>query len=219
MPALLLDLDGTMLDTDRLHFAVFAELMAPFGIAVDEAHYRAHIHGRRNADYFREVLPGHPDPDGLSEEKEATFRRILPRPYPAMPGVAAMLDRAREEGWGLAVVTNAPPENADAMPRAIGLRDRFEVVIHGETCPHGKPHPGPYLVALDRLGVAARDALAFEDSPSGLAAAVAAGIPTVGVTSTLAAPELITLGATSAIADFTDPALAPLLDRLTGVPA
>jgi hypothetical protein len=48
---------------------------------------------------------------------------------------------------------------------------------------------------------------------------VAAGIPTVGVTSTLSAPELLALGATAAIADFTDPALVPLLDRLNGVTA
>jgi HAD superfamily hydrolase (TIGR01509 family) len=219
MPALLLDLDGTMLDTDRLHFAVFARIMEPFGIAMDEAYYRAHIHGRRNVDYFAEVIPDHPDPQGLSDAKEAAFRDILPRPYPAMPGVAAMLDRARTEGWGLAVVTNAPPVNAEAMLAAIELRDRFEIVIHGDSCPQGKPHPAPYLAALDRLGLPAHAALAFEDSPSGLAAAVAAGIPTVGVTSTLSAAELLSLGATAAIADFTDPALAPLLDRLTGVTA
>jgi HAD superfamily hydrolase (TIGR01509 family) len=219
VPALLLDLDGTMLDTDRLHLAVFTELMAPFGIGVDEAHYRAHIHGRRNTDYFAEAIPDHPDPDGLSDEKEAAFRRILPRPYPSMPGLAAVLDRARAEGWGLAVVTNAPPENAEAMLGAIGLRDRFAVVVHGETCPHGKPHPAPYLTALDRLGTEPEAALAFEDSPAGLAAAVAARIPTVGVTSSLSAPELLALGATAAIADFTDPALVPLLDRLNGVTA
>ena len=125
MPALLLDLDGTMLDTDRLHLAVFAEIMAPFGVTMDEAYYRAHIHGRRNVDYFAEAIPDHPDPQRLSDEKEAAFRRVLPRPYPAMPGVAAMLDRARAEEWGLAVVTNAPPENAEAMLGAIGLIDRF----------------------------------------------------------------------------------------------
>jgi HAD superfamily hydrolase (TIGR01509 family) len=219
LPALLLDLDGTMLDTDRLHLAVFVELMAPFGVTVDEAHYRAHIHGRLNTDYFAEFLPDHPDPQGLSDEKEAIFRRVLPRPYPAMPGVAALLDRAAANGWARAVVTNAPPDNADAMLRAIGLRHHFDVVVSGETCPRGKPFPDPYLEALDRLGVRAETALAFEDSPSGLAAALAAGIPTVGVTSTLSASELLKLGAAAAITDFTDPALAPLLDRLKGVPA
>lgn len=219
MPVLLLDLDGTMLDTDRLHLAVFSEIMVPFGIVIDEAYYRAHIHGRRNIEYFAEAIPEHPDPEGLSDEKEAAFRRVLPRNYPAMPGVAAMLERAEKDGWGLAVVTNAPPENAEAMLTAIGLRDRFEVVIHGETCARGKPDPAPYLTALDRLGVTAGAALAFEDSPSGLAAAVAAGIPTVGVTSTLSASDLLALGATAAIADFTDPALVPLLDRLNGVTA
>jgi HAD superfamily hydrolase (TIGR01509 family) len=219
VPALLLDLDGTMLDTDRLHLSVFAGIMAPYGIAVDEAHYRAHIHGRRNVDYFAEAIPDHPDPEALSDHKEAAFRRVLPRPYPATPGVGAVLERAREKAWGLAVVTNAPPENAEAMLGAIGLRDRFEIVVHGETCPQGKPHPAPYLAALDLLGVPAGEALAFEDSPSGLAAAVAAGIPTVGVTSTLSVAELVALGATAAISDFTDPALVPLLDRLNGVPA
>jgi HAD superfamily hydrolase (TIGR01509 family) len=219
LPALLLDLDGTMLDTDRIHCAVFADLMAPFGIAVDEAHYRVHIHGRLNTDYFAEMIPDYPDPQTLSVEKEAEFRRRLPRPYPAMPGVAAMLDRAQDEGWALGVVTNAPPENADAMLSAIGLRHHFEVVISGEACPRGKPFPDPYLAALDALGVTACDALAFEDSPSGLAAAVAAGIATVGVTSTLPAADLLALGARATISDFTDPALAPLLDRLKGVPA
>jgi HAD superfamily hydrolase (TIGR01509 family) len=219
LPALLLDLDGTMLDTDRLHFAVFAGIMARYGVAMDEAYYRAHIHGRRNVDYFAEAIPDHPDPEGLSDEKEAAFRDVLPCPYPAMPGVAAMLDRAAAEGWGLAVVTNAPLVNAEAMLGAIGLRDRFEVLVHGDTCPQGKPHPGPYLTALARLGMPAHHALAFEDSPSGLAAAVAAGIPTVGVTSTLPAPDLLALGAIAAIADFTDPALVPLLDRLNGVTA
>jgi HAD superfamily hydrolase (TIGR01509 family) len=219
LPALLLDLDGTMLDTDRLHCAVFADLMARFGIRVDEAHYRAHIHGRRNADYFAKVLPDHPDPQGLSDEKEAVFRRTLPNPYPATPGLGAMLDRAQDEGWALAVVTNAPPENAEAMLGAIGLRHHFKVVVSGEACRRGKPFPDPYLAALGQLGIEARDAIAFEDSPSGVAAAVAAAIPTVGVTSTLSASALLSLGAMAAIPDFTDPALALLLDRLNGVPA
>lgn len=219
MPALLLDLDGTMLDTDRIHCAVFADLMAPFGITVDEAHYRAHIHGRMNLDYFEATIPHHPDPAALSEEKEAEFRRRLPRPYPAMPGVGAMLERAVAEGWARAVVTNAPPDNAEAMLTAIGLRHHFEVVISGEECPRGKPHPDPYLAALDALGVSARASLAFEDSPSGLAAAVAVGIPVVGVTSTLPASELLALGALATITDFTDTALEPILDRLKGVPA
>ena len=103
--------------------------------------------------------------------------------------------------------------------QAIGLRHHFEIVISGEECPRGKPHPDPYLAALDSLGAAAAGALAFEDSPSGLAAAVAAGIPVVGVTSTLPASELLALGAFATISDFTDTALEPILDRLKGVPA
>jgi beta-phosphoglucomutase-like phosphatase (HAD superfamily) len=102
MPALLLDLDGTMLDTDRLHFAVFARIMERFGVTMDEAYYRAHIHGRRNVDYFAEAIPDHPDPQGLSDEKEAAFRDILAPPLPrdagcrghARPGAKRRLGQA-----------------------------------------------------------------------------------------------------------------------------
>lgn len=214
--ALLFDLDGTMLNTDPIHMAVFADMMGPRGLDVTEDFYLTHVHGRLNVDFFAEFLPDEPDPQALSEAKEAEFRRRLPRPYPAMPGVSALIDRAEAAGWGRAIVTNAMRPNAEAMLEAIGERHRFDTVVIGEECARGKPHPDPYLEAMRLLGADPARAVAFEDSPSGVRAAAASGAFTVGIRSSLDDGALKAAGADMSIQDFTDPALIPVLDRLTG---
>ncbi|MBP0482875.1 HAD family hydrolase [Sagittula salina] len=214
--ALLFDLDGTMLDTDRLHREVFADMLAPAGHDVTEEFYLRHIHGRLNADIFADLLPGAGDPGRLSEEKEAAFRTRLPKPYPGMPGVDRLVARAASEGWGLAVVTNAPRLNAEAMLEAIGLRAAFDVLVIGEECARGKPDPLPYLTAMERLGVDPARAVAFEDSPSGMRAAAASGALPVGIRSSLSDADLRSHGAALTLQDFNDMALEDILRRITG---
>lgn len=212
-PALLFDLDGTLLNSDPIHVGVFIDIMKPHGIEVTEAFYASHIHGRMNVDFFAEFLPDLPDPQALSDEKEAEYRRRLPRPYPAMPGAVDLVRRAKAEGWPRAVVTNAMRANADAMLDAIGLSDAFDVVVIGEECARGKPHPDPYLAAMDALGIGPNRAIAFEDSPSGLRAAAASGALTIGLRSTLDDTSLRAAGADHSIEDFNDPALAAILNQ------
>ena len=205
--ALLFDLDGTMLESDPIHMQVFSDMMAAHGHIVDEAFYLEHIHGRLNRDIFIEFLPHEPDPDALSEQKEAEFRRRLPRPYPATHGLFDVLDRAMAQGVKLAVVTNAMRLNAEAMLSAIDARSYFETIVIGEECARGKPHPDPYLSAMDQLGVAAADCIVFEDSPSGVKSAVGAGAVTIGLRSSLDDATLRRHGAHATIKNFTDPAL------------
>ncbi|MBO6884642.1 MAG: HAD family phosphatase [Marivita sp.] len=219
MPALLFDLDGTMLNSDPIHEAVFTELWASQGLAIPHGFYIEQVHGRLNVDVFAEHLPDEPDPQGLSEWKEAQFRDRLPSPYPEAPGLTAFLDHAQAQGWQLAVVTNAMRLNAEAMLGAIGLRDRFEVIVIGEECAHGKPHPLPYLTAMQLLGESPETCIAFEDSPSGMRAAAASGAYSIGVRSALSDAELRAVGAKMTIEDFTDPALPDILARIEGVAA
>jgi HAD superfamily hydrolase (TIGR01509 family) len=219
MPALLFDLDGTMLNSDPIHEAVFTELWTARGLPVPEGFYMEQVHGRLNVDVFADYLPDEPDPQGLSVWKEAQFRDRLPKPYPATPGLAAFLDHAQAQDWQLAVVTNAMRLNAEAMLGAIGLRDRFEVIVIGEECAHGKPHPLPYLTAMELLGERPETCIAFEDSPSGMRAAAASGAYSIGVRSALSDEQLRAVGAQITIDDFTDPALPEILARIEGVAA
>ncbi|SER96168.1 haloacid dehalogenase superfamily, subfamily IA, variant 3 with third motif having DD or ED [Tranquillimonas rosea] len=214
--ALLFDLDGTLLDTDPIHAAVFREVFAARDREISEGFYADHIHGRLNADIFAEYFPDE-DPQAVADEKEAAFRARLGDSAAPMPGLPGLISRAQREGWRLAVVTNAPRLNAEAMLGAIGMADTFEAVVIGDDLRHGKPHPEPYLAAMDRLGVAARDCIAFEDSRSGVESASAAGAHTIGIRSTLSDDQLRHVGAAATIADFEDPALSTHLERLTGV--
>lgn len=213
--ALLFDLDGTLIDSDPLHARVFRSMFAERGREIDGEFYLAEVHGRHNTDIFGKHMPDE-DPYALHLAKEAAFREILGARMAPTPGVAALIERAERNGWGLAVVTNAPRLNADAMLAALGLSGRFDAVVIGEECAAGKPDPAPYLHALDLLGADPRRSLAFEDSPSGIAAAAGAGLLTVGLRSSLTEAQLAAAGAALTISDFTDPALAPLLDRLEG---
>ena len=102
MPALLIDLDGTMLTSDAIHAQVFTELWQSRGLEVTDGFYMKHVHGRLNVDIFAEFLPDEPDPQGLSEWKEAQFRDRLPRPFPAMPELLELLNHAQTLGWRIA---------------------------------------------------------------------------------------------------------------------
>ena len=219
MPALLFDLDGTMLNSDAIHEQIFVDLMGARGVQVSDDFYAAHVHGRLNVDVFADFLPDEPDPQGLSEWKEAQFRDQLPRPFPAMPGVIDVLTQAKAKGWHVAVVTNAMRLNADAMLQAIGAHDYVDDLVIGEECENAKPHPEPYQIAMARAGHLPQDCIAFEDSPTGVKSASASGAYTVGVRSALPEAELRSHGADATIQDFTDPALPALLDRLKGAAA
>jgi len=217
-PALLFDLDGTLLDSDPLHIAAFADLFAARGRSIDRDFYLDRIHGRHNLDIFGEFFPGE-DAGALADAKEAAVRNRLDGIAPT-DGAAALIDRARGAGWGVAVVTNAPRENAEAMLAAIGFAAAFDTLVIGDECARGKPSPDPYARATAQLNATPAAAIAFEDSPSGLASARAAGVTTViGLRSSLGDGALRAAGADASIADFADPALIPYLDRLQGAAA
>lgn len=216
--ALLFDLDGTLLHSDPLHVAVFVEMFARRGKVIDSSDYLRLIHGRSNAEVFTQNFPGE-DAAALADAKEAAFRARLGSTAPATPGLVDLLAFATANDIPCAVVTNAPRENAVAMLSAIGLADRFPVVVASGDTAEAKPHPAPYRLALRRLGADAGKSLAFEDSPSGIAAAVAAGLTTVGIRSSLSDARLRQAGASITLEDFTDPALPALLARLQGADA
>lgn len=212
------DLDGTLSATDHVHYVIMRDMMAEHGVEVDETIFRTRMSGMNNADIAREFLPHVPAERhaGLMSDKEARFRTQA-HMLVAMPGLAALLDRARAAGVPCAVVTNAPRENADFMLHTIGLADRFDVIVLGDDCARAKPHPEPYLTAMEKLGASPERSVAFEDSKPGLAAAIASGAATVALTTSLPSAELLACGADLAAADFTDAALLDLVARRVGL--
>ena len=212
--ALLFDLDGTLAETDSLHLPTWVNVLRPYGIGVDREFYRESISGRSTSEIVEELLPKLSTEEGrkLAVAKEASFRERA-RELEPLPGLLDFMEEAKNRGLSLALVTNAPEENVEAILLALELGEFFDEVVLSDEVGPVKPDPAPYRAALDKLGVAPEEALAFEDSPSGIASAVGAGIPTVGIASTQAPETLLQAGAFTVARDFTDPELRGFLNR------
>ena len=210
--ALLFDLDGTLAETDSLHLPTWVDALEPYGVDVDEEFYKERISGRSTGEIVRDLLPDLTDEEGRSigDAKEASFRERAAELEP-LPGLADFIEHGRERGLKIALVTNAPEENVEAILPALNLRDFFDVVVLADDLEAVKPDPAPYRAALKKTGVPAEVALAFEDSVSGISSSVAAGIPTVGIASTQDPEKLLNAGAFMTAKDFTDPQLRALI--------
>ncbi|AGY60690.1 HAD family hydrolase [Gloeobacter kilaueensis] len=213
LAALLFDLDGTLSDTDPIHLRAWQDMLAPFGLSVDEEFYRTRFSGRRNPEIIQDLLPQLPDEQkaALAEDKEAHFRELARGLLVPLAGALELIDWAKRRQLACALVSNAPRPNVHFMLEVLQLQTVFDAVVLGDDLPHGKPDPLPYRVALEQLGVHPRQAIAFEDSPSGVRSAVGAAIPTVGITSTQSAEKLRELGVVLAVPDFCDQQLWALL--------
>ncbi len=213
LKAIIFDLDGTLTDSDSVHFRVFQEIFAQHGIDLDKVLYREKISGRQNTAILADFLPHLPAPEGkaFSDSKEETFRALAAGNLEPLAGLLDLLMQIKQQGLAAAVVTNAPPENAAFMLSELWLTEAFNPVVIGDDLPRGKPDPLPYQTALDKLRITADEAIAFEDSRAGIISATGAGIKTIGVTTTHQAEELIAAGASHTVVDFTDPYIQTLL--------
>ena len=213
-PCLLFDMDGTLVDTEHLHFAAFQTVLSPHGVALSWADYRRFIMGHPNHAIAARFLPHVPQErhGALMDDKEARYRALVTDVSPAA-GLMDLLDWADARSIPYGVVTNAPRANAELVLAALGIRTRFKAVVAGDEVDHLKPHPMPYLKAAAEIGGDVARAVAFEDSGSGVASAVAAGLPVVGIATPLDENDLKRGGAALLIQDYRDPQLTGFLTR------
>lgn len=211
--ALLFDLDGTLADTNSVHRLAWVDILGPRGYDVTWDFYRENITGRVTTEVVEDLFPGFSPEEvrEMAEAKEANFREQASAIEP-FPGLVDLVENSREKGIGISLVTNAPKENVLAMLGFLGLEDTFEPVILADEVGAGKPDPAPYTAALEALSIPAKEAVAFEDSLTGIASSVAAGIPTVGIASTQEPEELEGLGVELIVRDFSDPKLEAFIE-------
>lgn len=221
LKAILYDLDGTLADTDPIHFQTWQKILREYDLDIDLEFYQKNFSGRLNPDIVRDLLPHLSEAEGraLSDRKEALFREQAQHSLEPLAGLLDLIAWGNQQQLHQVVVTNAPQANAEFMLKTLQFTQTFEFMILGDDLPQGKPHPLPYQTALNRLEIKSKDAVTFEDSPSGVRASVAAEIETIGIATTHPPEVLKNLGAAIAIQDFTDKRLLPLLQsRLSETP-
>ncbi len=203
--ALLFDVDGTVADTERYgHRPAYNSAFRKLGLTWrwGPRLYRKLLAlpgGKERLRYF--VDQHHPDlahhtaayandPDlwvaQVHDLKSRYFQRYLRKGrIPLRPGVARLIREADAAGLHVALVSNASRASLRPVLRyGLGreLATRIDLVVSGEDVTRKKPAPDSYLLALSRLGLAANECVALEDSSMGLRAAVAAGVPTIVTT-------------------------------------
>ncbi|SDJ09464.1 sugar-phosphatase [Frankineae bacterium MT45] len=184
--ALLLDLDGTLVDTTEAFEASWRGVAA--GLDLPWGAFAPHIHGIPAAEVLNRAAPG------LSPaEHQRTLEAVLLRqadpdlPVRALPGARGLLQAIPEDRW--AIVTSGDLRLATASLSKAGLpRPRILVTIADVA--RGKPEPDPFLLAAELLGIAADRCVVIEDSAAGVSAGRAAGARVLAVRTTHSVAEL-----------------------------
>lgn len=191
--AVIFDVDGTLVESERHgHRVAFNRAFAEAGLPYrwDQELYGellAITGGReRLAHYLASQGLAAPEAAARAAELHAVKNRhflelVAGGALPARPGAAALLDDLARHGVRLAVATTGSRAWVEPLLAGLFGHDRFEVIVAGEDVPAKKPDPAAYLVALERLGLIASDALAVEDSVPGMKAALAAELTCVVV--------------------------------------
>ena len=182
--ALFFDMDGTLLDTERVGSLAFIEITRGYGIAEAEAvAFYASLVGTSSASTrarMVELIDG-VDIDAFIADWHVVVARNMSAGVPLKPTVSETLEILKDRGTRMLVVTSTGGARARGQLEDAGLLHHFEVVIGGDEVAANKPDPAPYLEAAGVLGVAPSRAVAFEDSDHGVASAVAAGCVTVQI--------------------------------------
>jgi beta-phosphoglucomutase len=199
MRACLFDFDGVLVNSEPLHYRALRDSLLPERITIDEEEYERRYLAYDDRTGIRIALEVHgvaPDPervDAIAARKAAIFEGMMGK-VPFFPGVETLV-RSLSREMPLAVASGALHAEIESVLAAGGLRDAFTAIVGADDVSRGKPHPEPYLAAMERVeprapGLRPSECLVVEDTMPGIAAALAAGMRVLAVTNSYPAAKL-----------------------------
>lgn len=189
--ALVFDFDGLLMDTESTMLASWQYEWRQHGLQLDvDGFFVDHggdVTEQRYAKLAEAVGPAYDRQ--ASHARRTAYRDQLNAALGLAPGISDCLDHADRLGLRLAVASGSPRSWVQGLLAGIGYLDRFELLACGDEVTTNKPDPAVYLLALQRLELTAAQAIAFEDTPHGVAAARAAGIRCIAIPNRHAEPS------------------------------
>ena len=176
------DMDGTLLDTERLYTMAWLATAADFG-KEQEPEIAKRACGLSNDQCVALVKEYYPDLDGWEylEHVVNFVRKKVETDLALMPGVPEILDFFQDRGIPMAIASSTDTERVEKYLGRGGIRNYFSVIVGGEQVAKGKPNPDIFLRAAELLKMPPSECYVFEDSPNGVRAAAAAGCTVIMV--------------------------------------
>ena len=225
--AVIFDFNGVLVDDESVHCALFCEVLADKGVALNEALYHERYLGFDDRECFETAMLDNgltidrETIDAMIARKAVRYFEVAEQGLRYYPNAAGAI-QGLSERWPLAINSGALRPEIEFSLKKLGVRDCIRAIVSAEDAEKGKPDPMGYLLALEALrqepGLAdlpAATCLVFEDSLAGIISAKKAGMKAVGVAQTYSETELVGAGADAVIADLTR--LTPeWIDRMFG---
>lgn len=178
--AILFDHDGTMVDSEAIHFEIWKEILKKYNVTLPKANYKTYHSGNptsRNAEILVDQFDLSISPVILADEKnQSTYLYLKTSKFPLMPFVRDTIEYFKAKDLVLGVVTGAGLFSVESTLKGHHLEKFFNVVSTSENVIKSKPDPSVYLYALEQLGLSAEEAIAIEDTENGIKSAKAAGL-------------------------------------------
>lgn len=181
MNTILFDMDGTLFDTEKHYQWAWRKAIADAGYELDasEVLKLRSLGAPYNVAQFQEWFGEEVDYRAIRQERVDLMKDMLAHEIPLKPQVPQTLEKLRQMGYSMAVVTATAQEQAVSNLKLEGLLPFFDHVISASMVKRGKPAPDVYLYACEVLGVQPENCYAVEDSPNGVMSAHAAGCRTI----------------------------------------
>lgn len=204
LQAVIFDMDGVIVDSHPVHTKAWRRFLGSVGKEVTEADLAFILEGRKKEDILRHFL-GELSPEEierLGHEKELLFREEARAELRPVQGVEQVLESFSQAGIKLGVASSGSDSRVHFVLQRLRLTDYFAAIVAGDDVVLGKPDPAIFRLTSQKLDVAPKEILVFEDSVSGVKAAKAAGMRCVGLAEPSRAPALLEAGADHIIDHF-----------------
>lgn len=213
--AVIFDMDGVLVLSGPAHWVAWRDVAAAHGIALTREQFLG-FNGMTNQDICAKLWGERATPGfvaAIADTKERAYRAAVEADVPLAPGCRDLLATLRRHALGLAVGTSGPQENVDLILDRGGIRSFFGGVVHAGLVQRGKPAPDIFLRAAELLRVPPGACVVVEDAPTGIQAALAAGMRVVGLGTNHELDELRDVGAHVVLPDLAALTIAHVLAR------
>lgn len=201
------DMDGVLVNNMSVHFEAFEAMAGRYNLSAEREMDFSHLNGRGNDDIINALFPAEivaaKGVEALAAEKEAVYREIYAPKIQPLSGLRSLLKELQNRGIICAVGSSGPKVNVDFVLEKCNIEPFFKVRISGDMVTRCKPDPEIFLTAAAKLGIEPQDCLVFEDALAGVAAARAAGMKVITLTTTHSYEQLQSAAPDLIVEDFT----------------